>query len=109
MSKWSRIYESTSYRSMIARKTRVITVMTVFFIAYYFALPVLVAYWPGLMERRVWGHVNWAYLFAFSQFLMAWGVAYVYMRYASRFDQMASGILADMDRPADPGRSEAGE
>lgn len=109
MSNWSRIYESTSYRSMIAQKTRVITVMTVFFVAYYFALPVLVAYRPELMGIRVWGHVNLAYLFAFSQFLMAWAVAYVYMRYASRFDEMASGILSEMDRRAGSGRSEAGE
>lgn len=95
MSHWSRIYTSPSYRRMISQKTRVISAMTVFFLAYYFALPLLVAYWPELMARRVWGYVNWAYLFAFSQFLMAWGVAFVYMRYAGRFDRMASRILAD--------------
>ena len=87
---------------MIAQKTRAVTALTVFFIAYYFALPVLVAYWPDLMARRVWGHVNWAYLFAFSQFLMAWGVAYVYMRYASRFDAMAASILSEIDSEAIP-------
>ena len=109
MSQWDRIYESASYRRMIAHKTRVICVLTVFFVGYYFALPVLVAYWPALMETRVWGHVNWAYLFAFSQFLMAWAVAYVYMRYASRFDRMASRILAEADRPPGSRRNEAGE
>lgn len=109
MSNWSRIYASPSYRSLVAQKTRVISVLTVFFIAYYFALPVLVAYWPHLMEVRVWGHVNLAYVFAFSQFLMAWAVAYVYMRYASRFDRMASGILAESDRSAEAGQSGAGE
>ena len=97
MSTWSRIYESPSYRRMIALKTRAVTAMTIFFIAYYFALPVLVAYFPDLMARQVWGYVNWAYLFAFSQFLMAWGIAYLYMRYASRFDQMAAGILSEAD------------
>lgn len=102
MSNWSRIYESSPYRRMIAQKTRAVTALTVFFIAYYFALPVLVAYWPELMARRVWGYVNWAYLFAFSQFLMAWGVAYIYMRYASRFDAMAASILADADSEASP-------
>jgi uncharacterized membrane protein (DUF485 family) len=90
---------------MVALKTRAITAMTVFFVAYYFALPVLVGYWPDLMARQVWGYVNWAYLFAFSQFLMAWGVAYVYMRYANRFDGMAARILAEADGGAAPGRA----
>lgn len=94
MTDWSRIHESPAYRRMISEKTRVICLMTALFIAYYFALPVLVAYRPGLMAGRVWGYVNWAYLFAFSQFLMAWGVAWAYMRWASRFDRMAAEILA---------------
>ena len=109
MSHWSRIYESPPYRSLVSQKARVITVMTVFFLAYYFALPLLVAYWPDLMARRVWGSVNWAYLFAFSQFLMAWGVAYAYMRYASRFDRMAQSILADPDISPAPGASDGSE
>ncbi len=107
MSNWSRIYESPSYKRMVAQKTRAVTAMMVFFIAYYFALPVLVAYWPDVMARQVWGYVNWAYLFAFSQFLMAWGVAYVYMRYASRFDSMAASILSEADgRPVPGGEGE---
>lgn len=95
MHPWKRIYGTSAYRAMVARKGRIVCVMTVFFVAYYFALPILVAYWPEAMRRRVWGHVNWAYLFAFSQFLMAWAVAYVYMRYASRFDAMSRRILAE--------------
>ena len=74
---------------------------------YYFALPVLVAYWPDMMARQAWGSVSWAYLFAFSQFLMAWGVAFIYMRYASRFDTMAADILAESGPDSDP-RAEGG-
>ena len=44
----------------------------VFFVVYYFALPVLVGYAPELMSRPVVGKVNIAYLFALSQFFMAW-------------------------------------
>ena len=80
---------------MISQKTRTIVVMTVFFIAYYFALPVLVGYWPHLMARRLWGSVTLAYAYAFSQFLMAWALAYVYMRYAGRFDRMTASILSE--------------
>ena len=80
---------------MVAEKTRFVIAATAFFVIYYFALPVLVGYWPQLMQREVWGVVNRAYLFAFSQFLMAWALAYLYMRIARRFDQMTEKILAD--------------
>lgn len=100
MTPWHRIYESAGYRRMIARKTRAVVAMTVFFVAYYFALPILVGYWPALMARPVWGHVNWAYLFAFSQFLMAWALAYLYMHYAGRFDRASEEIVAAADKPA---------
>ena len=95
MTDWDRIHNLPSYKKMIAHKTRAVVAMAVFFLAYYFALPVLVGYWPDLMARKVWGYVNWAYLFAFSQFLMTWAVAYVYMRYAGRFDHMSEQILAE--------------
>ena len=80
---------------MVAEKTRFVIAATAFFVIYYFALPVLVGYWPQLMQREVWGVVNRAYLFAFSQFLMAWALAYLYMRIARRFDQMTEKTLAD--------------
>ncbi len=46
-----------------------------FFIVYYFALPLLVGYAPQLMATKVFGVVNVAYLFALSQFFMAWLIA----------------------------------
>lgn len=95
MTDWDRIHDLPSYRQMIAHKTRAVVAMTVFFLAYYFALPILVGYWPELMARKLWGYVNWAYLFAFSQFLMTWAVAYAYMRFAGRYDRMSERILAE--------------
>jgi len=86
---------------MIAEKTRFVVAATAVFVLYYFALPVLVGYFPELMARPVWGVVNWAYLFAFSQFLMAWTLAYLYMRVAGRFDRMAERALADTEEGAE--------
>jgi uncharacterized membrane protein (DUF485 family) len=60
---------------------------------YYFALPVLVGYAPLLMETKVLGEVNLAYLFALSQFFMAWILAALYLRAAGRFDEMAKRLL----------------
>ncbi len=92
---WDRIAQSADYRSMIASKTRFVVAATLFFLVYYFTLPVLVGYWPVLMKREVLGVVNLAYLFAFSQFFMTWILAYLYMRVARRFDVMTEKVLAD--------------
>jgi len=80
---------------MVAEKMRFVVAATLIFVVYYFALLVLVGYWPELMATQVIGVVNIAYLFALSQFFMAWFLAYLYMRIASRFDQMTQQILRE--------------
>lgn len=91
---WARIEADPDFRALLAAKRRFIVPATVFFIAYYFALPVLVGYWPGLMDQKVWGDVNVAYLFALSQFFMAWILMAMYVRRARRFDVQAERIVA---------------
>ncbi|MBK6796507.1 MAG: DUF485 domain-containing protein [Acidobacteria bacterium] len=82
------------FRELVAAKRRFIIPATIFFIVYYFALPVLVGYAPQFMARRVFGVVNIAYLFALSQFFMAWAIAAAYVRAAGRFDKMVKNILS---------------
>ena len=89
---WRAIEEDAEFRRLVAARRRFIIPATVFFIAYYFALPVLVGYFPEVMERRLWGRVNLAYAFALSQFLMAWTVMWLYARRARVFDEMARKI-----------------
>ena len=45
------------------------------------------------METRVSGAVNIAYLFALSQFFVAWIIAALYVRAAARFDKMAAELI----------------
>jgi len=96
---WERIAQSPLYRQIVASKTRFVVSATLFFLVYYFALPVLVGYWPGLMATPVIGVVNLAYLFALSQFFMAWLLAYLYMRIAARFDRMADQVVREALHP----------
>jgi len=72
----------------------------IFFIVYYFALPVLIGYARPFMEKRVFGPVNLAYLFALSQFFMAWIIAGLYVRAAARFDKMAADVVSEHDNDA---------
>jgi uncharacterized membrane protein (DUF485 family) len=94
---WSQVAAMTEFKELVAAKMRFILPATIFFIVYYFALPVLVGYFPGFMDQKVIGDVNIAYLFALSQFFMAWILAYLYLRRAGIFDQMAKNIIAKLN------------
>ena len=95
MNDWDRIFSSDEFKALVRAKLRIILPATIFFIIYYFALPILVGYAPEFMSRKVLGSVNIAYLFALSQFFMAWIIAAIYLRAASRLDRMAKSIVED--------------
>ncbi|MGE0679953.1 MAG: DUF485 domain-containing protein [Candidatus Binatia bacterium] len=95
---WERVAAMTEFKALLAAKVKFIAPATVFFVVYYFALPVLVGYTPRLMETKVLGEVNLAYLFALSQFFMAWILAALYLRAAGRFDDMAKRLLTKITR-----------
>ena len=90
---WAAIEAMPEFHALLRAKRAFLLPACVFFVVYYFALPVLVGYWPELMSTRVAGRINLAYLFALSQFVMAWGLMAAYVRRARRFDRMAGELL----------------
>lgn len=92
-STWDRIAASKEFQDLMATKKTFIVPAFIFFVVYYFLLPVLVGYAPQLMSTKVMGNVNLAYLFALSQFFVAWMIAGLYVRAANNFDRLAKDIL----------------
>ena len=92
-SEWDRIAASKEFRDLMATKKIFIVPAFVFFVVYYFALPVLVGYAPNFMSTKVIGVVNIAYLFALSQFFMAWIIAGLYVKAAGDFDRLSKDII----------------
>ena len=90
---WAQLEAKPEFRALLARKARFIISSTIFFVAYYFALPVLVGYFPELMKKEVIGRLNLAYLFALSQFFMAWALAFLYTRKAAQWDKEAAAVI----------------
>jgi uncharacterized membrane protein (DUF485 family) len=93
LSMWDRIAASKEFQDLMATKRLFIVPAFVFFVVYYFALPVLVGYAPELMSRKVIGQVNLAYLFALSQFFVAWLIAWLYVKAANSFDRLSNDIV----------------
>ena len=90
---WERLAATAEFKALLRAKARFVVPATIFFIVYYFSLPLLVGYAPALMAKKVFGVVNVAYLFALSQFLMAWILAWAYVRAAARFDRMSRDVI----------------
>ena len=98
LSMWDRIAASKEFQDLMAAKRAFIVPAFVFFVVYYFALPVLVGYAPELMSTKVIGQVNLAYLFALSQFLVAWLIAWLYVKAANSFDRLSEDIVEKAEK-----------
>ncbi len=92
---WERIHRMPEFKALLAAKARFIVPATIFFIVYYFALPALVGWAPRLMSKPI-GPVNLAYLFALSQFFVAWAIALAYAWMANKWDRRVRNILDNL-------------
>lgn len=90
---WEKIEAMSEFNALLADKAKFVIPGTLFFVIYYFALPVLVGFAPKFMDRHIWGGMNAAYLFGLSQFFMAWAVAGLYIRAAARWDKQSDAVL----------------
>lgn len=90
---WQRIQQDPDFAALVKRKVKLIVPATVFFVVYYFALPVSVGWFPEFMQKKVWGDMNLAYFFALSQFVMAWVLAGIYVAAATGWDRSEKALL----------------
>jgi uncharacterized membrane protein (DUF485 family) len=90
---WEGLEQTDEFRQLVAARLRFVLPATVFFLAYYFALPLSNGLFPNVMRTEIIGHINLAYLFALSEFIVAWLLAYFYIRQAGRvFDPLAEKV-----------------
>ena len=105
---WTAIVADPRFQALHRKKTAFLWGLMVFSVAFYFLLPVGAAYFQDLFRVKVWGVVNAGLLFALSQFVVAWLVAFHYARRAGQeFDRLAREIVADHE-PAAARESPAG-
>ena len=102
---WEGLERTDEFRQLVSARMRFVLPATVFFLIYYFLLPVLNGLAPQFMRTDVIGHINIAYLFALSQFFVAWLLAWFYIRRANGlFDRLAAAVR---DRAARGRRTQA--
>ena len=92
---WEGLEQTDEFRELVRRRFRFVLPATIFFLVYYFLLPLGNGLAPDFMKTRVFGQVNIAYLFALSEFVMAWVLAFLYIRKANGlFDSLAAKVRA---------------
>jgi uncharacterized membrane protein (DUF485 family) len=92
---WSAIEADPRFQELHAKKSMFLWGLMAFSVVYYFALPLGAAYMTDVFKIKVWGPINVGILFALSEFVVAWGIAFLYSRRAAQFDAMAEEINRD--------------
>jgi len=96
---WKAIDEDPRFQQLHRKKTFFLWGLMVFSMVYYFLLPIGAAYFQNLFIIKVWGPVNVGILFALSQFVVAWSLAWYYAHHANAvFDAEAAAIVQDVER-----------
>lgn len=93
---WDAIIRDPRFVELQRRKSRFLWGLMALSVGYYFLLPIGAAWFQPLFRVRVWGVLNVGLLFALSEFVVAWLIAWCYSRRAGRdFDRLAALIAAD--------------
>ena len=93
---WTQIANSGEFKALMSAKKKFIIPNVIFFFVFYFTLPVTTAYFTFLNEKAI-GALNWAYLFAFAQFIMTWTLCLTYTKRANKFDEAVDEIKKQVE------------
>ncbi|MCJ8014167.1 DUF485 domain-containing protein [Paenibacillus sp. KQZ6P-2] len=94
---YSSIAKSDNFRKLIRTKKTFIIPLTIFFLCFYFALPILTSY-TNILNHSFYGSITWAWVFAFLQFIMTWAFCMIYYKKATKFDRISDQIVAEKER-----------
>ncbi|WP_119065702.1 DUF485 domain-containing protein [Rubrobacter indicoceani] len=89
---WVRVERTPAFKQLIASKKAFIIPALIFFLIFYFGLPVLTGF-TTILNASAIGPVSWAYVYAFAQFIMTWTLLHLYVSQANKWD-----VLVDQAR-----------
>jgi uncharacterized membrane protein (DUF485 family) len=96
---WAAIERSPEFRELVARRRRFVIPATAFFLAWYVGFVLLCGYAPHFMGESIYQGFTVGYGLALSQFLMVWGLVWLYNRTATRvFDPLRERVVQSATR-----------
>ncbi|CAH0240657.1 hypothetical protein SRABI96_02918 [Peribacillus sp. Bi96] len=91
---YTKIVQSHSFQELLRKKRNFIVPLSIFFMAFYFTLPILTSY-SKVLNTYAFGAISWAWVLAFAQFIMTWTLCILYSRKAATFDQLVEEIVKE--------------
>lgn len=91
---YQKISKSPSFRRLMDSKKKFIVTVSVFFLLFYFVLPVMTAY-SDVLNNEAFGSISWGWLLAFAQFIMTWALCSLYSRKSRTFDRQVEEIAKE--------------
>lgn len=96
---WAAINADPRFQALHSKKTYFLWGLMIFSVIFYFMLPLGAAYFPELFRIKMWGVINVGILFALSEFIVAWLIAFIYARKANaQFDALAQELINDAEK-----------
>lgn len=93
---WEAIAQDPRFKELHSKKNAFLATLMIFSIIYYFMLPLGAIYAQDLFTTKIWGPVNFALVFALSEFAVAWGIAFFYSKRANaEFDKMTAQLASE--------------
>lgn len=87
-----KIEQSEKFQRLMNDRKKFIVPLTIFFLVFYFLLPILTSY-TTFLNTPVIGDISWVWLFAFAQFVMTWVLCTIYVKKAASFDRQTDEII----------------
>lgn len=91
---WVRIERTNAFQELVRSKKAFIIPATIFFMVFYFGLPILASF-TTLLNFTVVGSITGAYAYAFAQFIMTWTLMHLYVSQANKWDQSVEQVLRE--------------
>lgn len=88
---YAQVIQSETFKELLRKKRAFILPSSIFFFVFYFTLPILTSYFT-VLNQPAFGAISWAWVFAFAQFIMTWGLCILYTKRAQQFDQLVDKI-----------------
>jgi uncharacterized membrane protein (DUF485 family) len=97
-SEYQRVQQSPEFQDLRRRFRNFVFPMTALFLIWYLLYVLLATYAKGFMSTNAIGELNWAFVFAFLQFVSTFVITMVYARWANkRFDPPADALRRELE------------
>lgn len=91
---YTEVVKSNKFKKLISDRKKFIIPYTIFFLIFYFLLPIATSYTTFLNKPAI-GDISWIWLFAFAQFVMTFALCIVYVKKSAAFDVQAEEIIEE--------------